>query len=383
MPIAEQTNLYEVLGVKEDASQAEIKSAYRKLVKQYHPDLNKSEEAAEKIKEINNAYEVLSDEQKRSQYDNPGMNGFSPFNMGGNGFGFNMADLFGGGRVRSTNSRNFPQQGQNIEVDLILTLEEVCSKNLIKKVEYDKNVCCKDCGGSGLKKDAKSTKCIKCSGKGMVIEQVQISQNQVMQSMHPCDKCQGSGTIYNKADNCETCKGRGFTREKVSQEIEVPPGIEFGHALRMGGKGHEGRNKGPCGDLIVKFMVNQHKVFNRVHQDLQASLEIGYSDAILGVKKEFPTIYGKKVEIDIPKLTPNGTIIKLDGLGCPLLGDEDKTGDLYVKVNIAVPIEFLDDDNNLVAVEFLENVKKLAEIEKHLIFAENNNIKEYMESIKI
>lgn len=379
MSITTEQDLYEVLGVKEDASQDEIKSAYRKLAKQYHPDLNKSPDAEEKMKDINNAYDILSDEHKRQQYDNPN-NGFSPFGFSG----FDFSDFFGGNRVSrntrssTTNSRNFPQRGENIEADLILTLEEVCSKNLVKKVEYNKNVCCKSCGGSGLKKDAKSTKCIKCSGRGMIIEQFQVSQNQVMQRMHPCDKCQGSGTIYNKADNCEVCKGKGFSREKVTQEIEVPPGIEFGHALQMDGYGHEGRNKGPCGNLIVRFAVKQHEVFHRVHQDLQSVLSISYSDAILGAKKDFPTIYGNKIEINIPELTPNGTIIKLEGLGCPLLGDENKSGDLYVQINIAIPA-----DNKIVTDEFLTKIKELAKLEKDIIFAGNKKINNYLDGLSL
>ena len=334
---------YEVLGVSKSASQDEIKSAFRKLAKKYHPDVNKEEGAEAKFKEIGEAYAVLSDEQKRKQYDQFGHAAFDGSAGGGyggfSGFsGFEDIDLgsifdemfgssFGFGSRRGS-SKNRPQKGSDSLVKINLTFEEAvfgCSKDL--KLDLDEE--CETCKGKG---GFDESTCSTCHGQGRVVSQTR-SIFGVIQQESVCPDCKGTGKTY--AKTCNDCKGSGHVVKNKTISVEIPAGVDTGSELRISGKGSKGYNGGANGDIYIQFSVKDHPLFKREDTDIYIEVPITITQAVLGGKKEIPTLDGNVV-IAIDSGTQSGTRLRLKGKGIvsPRTG---KKGDMYVIINVMIP----------------------------------------------
>lgn len=337
---------YETLGVSKTASADEIKSAFRKLAKKYHPDVNKEPGAAEKFKEIGEAYSVLSDETKRKQYDQFGSaafdgsagGGFGGFQGGfGGGFsGFDFGDidlsdifenLMGGGSRRSSRTSR-PTKGDDALVKMTLTFDEAafgCEKSF----KINVNEACSSCGGAG---GTGSHTCSKCGGRGRVLSQ-QRSLFGVIQTETVCPVCHGEGKTYDK--ECASCKGKGIVKHEKTITLRVPRGVEDGDQMRMAGKGSAGTNGGPNGDVYIEFSVKEHELFKRDGKDIYLVCPITITDAVLGATVEVPSIRGK-IKVDIPAGTGNNEKIKIKGAG---IDDEKhgKLGDMYIITNVIIP----------------------------------------------
>ena len=342
--MADKRDYYEVLGVDNSASQDEIKRAYRKLAKKYHPDMNPGNKEAEaKFKEVNEAYEVLSDEQKKSRYDQFGFAGVDP-NYGGGGFGggFNgdidLNDIFSsffgggfGGGFSGGGRRNGPQKGQTLHTSVRLTFEEAafgCEKEVsVSRVED-----CPDCHGSGCADGSQPETCPNCRGTGTVQVQ-QRTPFGVMSSTQTCGHCNGTGKIIKNP--CKTCKGKGAVRRNKRITVKFPQGIDNGQAVSRAGQGHAGRNGGPAGDLVVSVEIIPHPVFVREGSDVLYNQSITFPQAALGAELEIPTIDGK-VKYTIPAGTQPGSTFRLRGKGIPILRGYGR-GDQYVTVSVQVP----------------------------------------------
>lgn len=353
---------YEVLGLQKGASADEIKRAYRQLAKKYHPDINKEAGAEEKFKEINEAYEVLSDDQKRARYDQFGHEdptqgfggggaGFGGF--GGEGFG-GFEDIinsfFGGGARRSSNS-NGPRQGEDIEKQMTITFEEAvygCKKKIRVSVDEE----CIHCGGTGAASKADIKPCQKCGGQGRVyVRQQTIFGTSTVQTT--CPDCRGKGKVIAKP--CPECQGKGRVRRTKDVEITIPAGIDSGMTLRMEGYGGSGYNGGPSGDLYISFVVGEHKNFVRNGQDITLTIPISFTQAALGDTIEVPTIDGN-VELKIPAGTQSGTKFKLRGKGTKNPKGGLSRGDQYVITNVETPTNLTSEEKKL--FEQLGNVQK-------------------------
>ncbi len=344
---------YEVLGLQKGASDADIKKAYRKLAKQYHPDLNPDNpEAAEKFKEVNEANEVLSDPDKRAKYDQFGFAGVDPSYGAGQGGGFggfggfgggfdgniDLGDIFdnifggGGGFGGGTRSNpNAPRKGSDIAVSLSISFMEAC-KGLTHDIEISCVEQCEECGGSGAKKGTDTKTCTECHGTGKVNFQ-QRSMFGMMTSTRPCTKCSGKGKII--SDPCAKCSGTGRVQQKKTIAVNIPAGINDGMTLAVRGKGNIGTNGGPRGDLNVRIKVRKDPVFERRDYDIWIEVPITYMQAALGAEIEVPTIDGS-VTYNIPAGTQPGTTFRLKGKGVQKLQREGR-GDQYVKVFVEVP----------------------------------------------
>ena len=334
---------YEVLGVSKNASDEEIKRAFRLLAKKYHPDVNKEEGAAEKFKEIGEAYSVLSDKNKRAQYDQfghaafDGANGGAGFNMGdidlddilssifGGGFSGGFSSSFGG---FSKSTRNRAQRGEDLLMRINLTFEEAvngCKKDI--KVNVTDN--CDNCHGKG---GFGEITCSTCGGRGVVREE-QRTIFGMMQTQKTCPDCRGEGKSFKEI--CKECHGDGRVTKNKTLTITVPEGIDTGNQLRLSGKGGAGINGGPNGDIYLEFVVEEHKYFERHDDDIYLELPITITDAILGCKKEIPTLTGNGY-VEIRPGTQNYTKLKLKGKG--IKGVNSRTpGDMYVVVNVIIP----------------------------------------------
>ncbi|GAJ25460.1 chaperone protein DnaJ [Liquorilactobacillus sucicola DSM 21376 = JCM 15457] len=340
--MAENRDPYEVLGVSKDASAAEIKKAYRKLSKKYHPDLNKEPGAEQKFKEVNEAYEILSDPQKKAQYDQygstggqqgfgGGAGGFGGFNDFGGAGGFEdiFSSFFGGGS--SSRSRNAPRQGRDLQYEMTLTFEEaVFGKKT--SIEYTRNAVCKTCGGSGAKKGTSVDTCSKCNGTGVIQVARQTPLGRVM-TQQECDVCHGKGKIIK--EKCATCDGEGITREKHQVEVSIPAGVEDGNQMRLQGQGEAGENGGPYGDLYIVFNVKPSKIFERKGSEIYFDLPITFVQATLGDEVKVKTVHGD-VEMKIPAGTQTETTFRLRGKGAPKLRS-DGNGDQHVTVKVQTP----------------------------------------------
>ena len=345
MADANKRDYYEVLGVEKNATPEQIKKAYRKLAKKYHPDMNPGDdEAANKFKEVNEAYEVLSDEDKKAKYDQFGFDGLDPnFGAGGFGGGFGgfdfgdiLSSVFGGGGFGGFgggggHDRNAPMQGPNLREVLRLTFEEAafgCEKDLpIERIEA-----CKECHGKGTTDPNGVQTCQRCHGTG-VIQTQQRTPFGVMQTQQECPECGGDGHIIKNP--CKVCSGRGLVRRRTTVHVKVPAGINNGQAINMHGQGHVGRNGGPNGDLIISIAVSPHPLFTRDGFDVHYTHPVSFVDATLGGELEIPTIDGK-VKYNLPAGTQGDTTFRLKGKGIPRLNKSGR-GDQYVTVSIQVP----------------------------------------------
>ena len=347
--MAEQKrDYYEVLGVSRSASEDEIKKAYRKLAKKYHPDLNPGNaEAEQKFKEVNEAYEVLSDSNKKARYDQFGFAGVDP-NYGagaggGGGFGgftdFDFGDLgdifgsfFGGGFGGSTrSSRNGPQRGESIRVGVTVSFEEAAF-GCEKEVTVDRVDQCPTCKGSGCEPGTTPEVCTQCGGSGQVQQRRQTPMG-VFATTTTCPKCGGRGKIIHSP--CKDCNGTGQQRKRKTIQVNIPAGIDNGQTISLRGQGNAGKNGGPAGDLLITVTVRPHQLFRREGNDVLCEAPITFTQAVLGGEMEIPTIDGK-VKYDIPEGTQTGTTFRLRGKGIPNLNGRGR-GDQYVTVYIETP----------------------------------------------
>ncbi len=337
---------YEVLGLSKGASDDEIKKAYRKLAKESHPDLHPNDKAAEtRFKEVNEAYEVLSDSDKKARYDQYGHAGVDP-NFGAGGFGggfgggygdmgFDLGSIFesffGGGMGGGARSRTAPQKGENLRVNLTLSFEEAafgCEKEIsIARIED-----CSDCSGTGAEAGTTPEVCSQCNGSGVVRTQ-QRTMLGMVSSSSPCPKCGGMGKIIHQP--CKTCKGKGKVKRQKTITVKIPAGIDNGQAVSMRGQGHAGLNGGPAGDLLVSISVRAHAIFERDGYSVLCEIPIGFVQAALGAELEVPTLDGK-VKYSIPEGTQTGTVFRLKGKGIPNLNGHGR-GDQFVTVVVETP----------------------------------------------
>ena len=340
--MADKRDYYDVLGVSKSATEAEIKKAYRSLAKKYHPDVNPDNKDAEaKFKEVNEAYEVLSDSDKKAKYDQyghaafdpaAGAGGFGGFGGFGGGFDVDLGDIFGsffggGGRAQR---RNGPQRGDDIEVDITISFEEAvfgCKKD----VRFTKYAKCSKCHGSGAESGQAET-CPTCRGSG----QRRVMQNlggMQFQTTTTCDTCRGTGKYIK--DPCQKCRGTGFERVTESVTVTVPAGIDNGKGLILRAKGNDGKNGGPAGDVIVMVNVRRSQTFRREGYHLYCDVPITISEATLGAEIEIPTLEGRE-KFTISEGTQTGTTFALRGKGVPIV-NTTRRGDLYFTVNVETP----------------------------------------------
>ena len=346
------SEFYALLGVSREATEAEIKKAYRKLAMEYHPDRNPSPEAEARFKEITEAYEVLRDPQKRSAYDRFGKAGVG----GAGGFNYHHVDLsealnifmrdfgglgglesiFGGGRARQDHRR-----GQDVRVTLKLTLAEVATgvKKSVRLKTLDR---CTVCDGSGAKAGTKPTTCTTCGGSGEVRRQARSMFGQFV-SVSPCPTCAGEGTVI--ASPCEVCRGEGRVRSDRTVSVEIPAGVASNNYLTLRGQGAVGPRNGPSGDLLVMLDIKEDERFERQGDDLYHDFLLSFSQAALGGTFTVPTPYGDE-EIKIPAGTQTETLLRLRGRGLPVLGQNGK-GDLLVRLHVWTPERLTADQERL------------------------------------
>ena len=342
--MADKRDYYEVLGVQKGASEDELKKAYRKLAKENHPDLHPGDKNCEaRFKEINEAYEVLSDPDKRAKYDQFGHAAFDPnqgFGGGGfggfgdfsgfGGFGDIFGDIFGFGGCGGKNS-NAPRKGDNLRANLNIKFEEAAF-GVKKDVTLTRIEQCPDCKGSGCAAGTTAEVCPDCKGSGQV-KTTQRTPFGMMQSNVQCSKCKGRGKIIHSP--CQTCRGIGSIRRQHKVNINVPAGIDDGQTISLRGQGNAGLNGGPAGDLLVTILVQPHARFEREGTSILLEQEISFAKAALGAEIEVPTLDGK-VKLTIPEGTQTGTMFRLKGKGVPYLRSTGR-GDQFVTVRVVVP----------------------------------------------
>ncbi len=338
------TEYYDRLGVSKDASQDEIKRAYRKMSKKYHPDINKEPGAEEKYKEVQEAYETLSDDQKRAAYDQYGPDGANGFGGqggfggfdGGAGFGgFEdiFSSFFGGGTTRNPNA---PRQGDDLQYRVNLSFEEAIF-GAEKEVHYNREATCKTCSGSGAKPGTSPVTCGRCHGQGVINVDTQTPLG-MMRRQVTCDVCHGTGQEIK--DPCQTCHGTGREKQSHTVSVKIPAGVETGQQIRLAGQGEAGFNGGPYGDLFVIINVNPSDKFTRDGSTIYYTLNISFVQAALGDTVEVPTVHGN-VEMTIPAGTQTGKTFRLKGKGAPRLRGGSQ-GDQLVTVKIVTPTKLND-----------------------------------------
>ncbi len=345
--MAEKRDFYEVLGVQKGASDDEIKKAYRKMAKKYHPDLNPGDKSAEEnFKQVNEAYEVLSDADKKARYDQFGHAGVDPnFGAGGGGFGggfggdgmdFDLGDIFGsffgggfgGGRQSNPNA---PRRGEDLQSRVTISFEEA-AKGCQKEVEINRVETCPECSGTGAEKGTQPTTCPECNGRGQVNVQ-QRTPFGVMSTTRQCSRCGGKGKIVTSP--CKKCHGNGRVSNRATIKIDIPAGIDDRQVINIRGKGNNGANGGPSGDLKVAVFVRPHPFFEREGYNVWCNVTVSFAQAVLGDSFLVQTLDGK-VKFDLPAGTQPGKVFFLKGKGIQILNGRGK-GDQMIRINIDVP----------------------------------------------
>ncbi|MBQ2662012.1 MAG: molecular chaperone DnaJ [Clostridia bacterium] len=354
-----KADYYEVLGVDKSATDDEIKSAFRKSAKKYHPDLHPDDKVCEaKFKEINEAYEVLSDKEKRAKYDQFGHAAFDPasgggtYNYGGGFGGFGgfsdiFDSVFGGGFSSSRRNPNGPVNGNDLQYNLTITFEEA-AMGVRKEILIPREENCKTCGGTGAKTGTQPIKCTTCNGTG----QVRVQQNTMFgsfASLHTCDACGGTGNIVK--DPCPDCKGKGRVNKSTRIVVNVPAGIDNGQSIPLRGQGEHGKRGGMNGDLYVVIKVKPHKLFTRQGYDLYLDMTIPVTTALLGGEIQVPTLTGN-IKYTVGEGTQPGTVFRLKEQGVQRINSSGK-GDMFVKVIVQMPKKLSDEQRTL--------IKKLAD----------------------
>ena len=345
--MAEQKrDYYEVLGVDKNADDAALKKAYRALAKKYHPDMNPGDKEAEKkFKEASEAYAVLSDPEKRRQYDQfghaafdggaGGAGGFGGFDFNGADFGDIFGDIFGdlfGGRRGSAGARSGPMKGANLRTSVRITFEEAVF-GTEKEIELTVKEECKTCHGTGAKPGTSPETCPKCGGKGQVVF-TQQSMFGTVQNVQTCPDCHGTGKIIR--DKCPDCHGTGYVSMKKRFAVTIPAGIDNGQCKRLAGQGEPGINGGPRGDVLVEVIVGQHPIFQRQDTNIYSTVPVSFAVAALGGEVVIDTVDGKVI-YDVKAGTQTDTRVRLKGKGVPSLRNKDLRGDHYVTLVVQTP----------------------------------------------
>jgi len=367
--MANKRDYYEVLGVNKSATQDEIKKAYRSLAKKYHPDVNKAPDAEEKFKEVQEAYDILSDEKKKGMYDQfgfagvdpnapggagaGGFGGFGGFQGFGDGEGIDLGDIFNsmfGGGPRRQRDTTAPRKGNDKFMKLRIDfMDAVFGKNVTLTINLDTP--CEHCHGSGADSPNDVQTCNRCKGTGRV-RTVQNTLFGQIQSEGVCPDCHGSGKIIK--NRCKDCGGSGYKTKKTNIEVKIPAGIASHQQIRVAGKGDRGYNGGPNGDLYVEIQVSEHKSFRREGSDIHIDVPISFADAALGCTVDVPTVYGD-VELKIPEGTQDGQILRIRGKGIKELRG-NSNGDQYVHVIVKTPTKLGREERKL--------FEKLRDLEK-------------------
>jgi len=340
--LANKRDYYESLGVGKNASDEEIKKAYRKAAKESHPDLHPNDKSAEqRFKEVNEAYEVLSDENKRARYDQfghegpnlGGSGGFGGFGgFGGAGQGFDsIFDFFFNGAGGQQQRRSGPARGADLRYDLTISFEEA-AKGCKKEFKFNRNEQCEACSGSGARAGTQPKTCSTCNGAGQVKVTSQSLFGQIV-NMRTCSACGGAGKII--ADKCPKCNGQGRVRMVRTATVNIPAGIDNGQVMTMSAQGEPGARGGPAGDLYVYITVRPHRLFKRDGVNLHCEVPISFSQAALGAEIDVPTLEGA-VKLTVPEGTQNDAVLRLRGHGVPMLRGNGK-GDLFIKVRVEIP----------------------------------------------
>ena len=345
--MADKRDYYEVLGVKKDASADEIKKAYRTLAKKYHPDMNPGDKEAEvKFKEANEAYDVLSDADKRAKYDQFGHAAFDPsMGGGGSGFGgfggfggdFDFGDIFssffgGGGGSSSRSRRNAPIPGDDIQTRITITFEEAVF-GCKKEISFARIEACGECGASGAAKGTEAEECKTCRGTGRVTVQQQTMLG-YMQTQSACQACRGTGKIIKTP--CKNCNGKGYIKINKKLEVTIPAGIDSMQRIVLRGQGSAGRNGGRAGDLVIEVRVKEDKVFTRSGNNVYLDIPLSFAEAALGAEIEIPMLDGKSEKYSIPEGTQTGTSFTMRGKGIADVNTKRK-GDLIFTVTVVTP----------------------------------------------
>ena len=380
--MADKRDYYEVLGVQKTATDDELKKAYRKLAKKYHPDANpdNKEEAEAKFKEVNEAYETLSDPQKRKLYDTYGFDG--P-NMGANGGGYysygsgfdgfsgfgDFSDLgdifssfFGGGARGGSRSRNTVSKGADLKVAIDVTFKESYT-GIEKEISINRNEVCPDCGGNGCAKGTSPTKCTVCGGKG-TIRQVSSTLFGQVSTQRTCSSCGGTGTII--TNPCPSCRGKGTVKKAKKLKVRIPEGIDDGQTIILKGEGEPGVNNGPKGDLYIVVHIKRHNIFTRKGDHVFCEIPITFTGATLGTELDIPMVDGSKEKYKIPEGTQTGTRFTIKNKGFKNVNGNWR-GDFVFTVTVQVPKK-LTSEQRQILVELAKTMNEQPPIKKRGIF---------------
>lgn len=381
--MAGKRDYYEVLGVSKNATDEELKKAYRKLAKQYHPDANpdNQKEAEAKFKEVNEAYENLSDPQKRRMYDQFGHNGPQGFGGGGaggngyysystsgfDGFDVDLGDIFssffgGGFGGRSSAKNNGPIKGTDLRYNMELTFEEAYT-GIEREITINRNEECSTCGGTGAKPGTKAETCSMCGGTGQ-IKQVQTTILGQMQTTRTCTNCHGEGKIIKEA--CETCRGKGTIKKQAKIRVKIPAGIDDNQTVVLRGEGEPGKRGGQKGDLYITIHLKRHTIYTRRDDDILCDIPITFTQATLGAEIEVPMVDGSKEKYKIPEGTQTGTKFRIRGKGFKGI-NHSYEGDFIFTVNIQTPKKLTKEQRDLL-VELAKTMNEQPPIKKKGIF---------------